>query len=55
MKVNDIIMVYEKPLTKESPEGKAIIKHIYSIDKITGLALCDVKFLSDGLLTTRRV
>lgn len=56
MKIKDIVMVYEDPLTKKKPEGKAtLLKCLKSKGWQDQLEYWKVKFLSDGFETGRMV
>ena len=47
MKPNDIVEVYEDPITKERPEGKARLVKEYRPDYGDGLSMWVVVFLDD--------
>jgi len=54
MKVGDIIMVFEDPITKQTPEGKAEILDMQEHDTELGTP-CLVRFIEDGYEVYRRV
>ena len=52
MKRGDIVMIYDDPITKERPEGKArLMKRLNSSDP--NMQQWQVRFLSDRVITER--
>lgn len=49
------VMIYEEPLTETKPEGKAKLIKLVSKENIGGTETWEVKFLSDGFKTTRKI
>ncbi len=53
MKKNDIVMIYEDPITQERPEGKAIL--LECIDNDRNPERWIVRFKSDGYKCERAI
>ena len=54
MKPNDIVMIYEDPITQLKPEGIATLQRLIDTDPDTGLSRWKVKFAEDPFLTYTR-
>jgi hypothetical protein len=50
-----IVMVFEDPITRQVPEGRAQLLRECRPDDGDGLALWEVKFLSDGYKCLRTI
>lgn len=56
MKNGQIVMVYEKPLTKENPEGKAkLLSRIISNRDSEIIENWKIKFILDGFICERLI
>lgn len=54
MKQGQIVMIYKDPITQKKREGKAkLLARIQARD--AGLTTWKVRFIKDGLITTREV
>lgn len=53
MKRNQIVMIYEDPITRQKREGKAKLLRLVRADVGDGLELWEVRFVDDGYTTTR--
>lgn len=54
MKANDIVMIYEDPITQIKPEGIATLQRLIDTDPDTGLSRWKVKFAEDPFLSYTR-
>jgi len=55
MKVDDKVMIYEDPITRQKPEGIATLVENYKPDIGDGLSIWVVRFKDDGYVTTRTI
>lgn len=54
-KPNDIVKIYQDPITKKDYEGQAKLLSLYRPDVGDGREIWKVKFLDDGYITTRTI
>ena len=55
MKKNDVVRIYEDPVTCENFEGNAILIDEYRSDHGDGLSLWSVEFIGEDFLCIRTV
>ncbi len=53
MKVGQVVTIFDDPITRQRPEGKARLQKKTSIKGIEGLQYWFVKFMDDEMETTR--
>ena len=51
MKSGDVVTIYEKPITKEQPEGEAVL--IKKLSEHRGKEYWEIKFLLDDFICNR--
>lgn len=54
MEKGDVVMIYDDPVAKMKPEGKAELLELYK-PEIDGFSIWVVRFLDDGYETIRTI